>query len=80
MKIVLSPFVLRWENARFYNFCYFPVLKQMLKVQLLLDMLEKITFFTRGEQATVNSCDFSTRLRLVLRTSHSLAIARFPHY
>ena len=27
----------------------FPVLKQMVKVQLSLDVLGKITFFTRGE-------------------------------
>ena len=34
-------------------------------------MLGKITCFTRGEQAIVNSCDCSTRLRLVLQISHS---------
>ena len=58
---------------------HFPVLKQMVKVQLSLDMLGKITCFTRGEQVIVNSCDCSIRLRLVLQTSNTLAIARFPH-
>ena len=46
---------------------------------LSLNVLEKITRFTRGEEAIVNSCDCNTRLHLVLQTSHSLAIARFPH-
>ena len=58
---------------------HFPVSKQMVKVQLSLDMLGKMTCFTRGEQAIVNSCDCSIRLRLVLQISQSLAIARFPH-
>ena len=58
---------------------HFPVSKQTVKVQLSLDVLGKITCFTRGEQAIVNSCDCSTRLRLVLQTSYSLDIARFPH-
>ena len=57
----------------------FPVSKQMVKVQLSLEMLDKITCFTRGKQAIVNSCDCSTHLRLVLQTSRSLVIARFPH-
>ena len=58
---------------------YFPVSKQMVKMQFSLDMLGKITCFTRGEQAIVNSCDCSTRFRRVLQTSHSLTIVRFPH-
>ena len=59
---------------------YFPVSKQVVKVQLSLDMLGKITCFTRGEQAIFNSCDRSNRLPLVLQTSHSLENALFPHY
>ena len=34
---------------------HFPVSKQMVKVQLSLDILGKITCFSRGEQAFVNS-------------------------
>ena len=34
---------------------HFPVPKQMVKVQLSLDVLEKITFFSNGEQAIVNT-------------------------
>ena len=52
---------------------------RLVKVQLLLDVFGKITCFTHGEQTIVNSCNCSTRLRLVLQTSHSLEIARFPH-
>ena len=58
---------------------HYPVSKQMVKVQLSLDMLGKITCFTRGEQAISNLCNCSTRLRFVLQTLHLLAIARFPH-
>ena len=58
---------------------HFRVSKQMVKVQLSLDVLGKITCFTRGEQAIVTSRDCSTRFRLVLQTSHSLAMACFPH-
>ena len=36
---------------------HFPISKHMVKVQLLLDMLGKITCFTHGEQAIINSCD-----------------------
>ena len=59
---------------------HFPVSKQTVKVQLSLDVLGKITCFTRGKQAIVISCDFSIRLRLVLQTSHSLEIACFPNW
>ena len=65
----LSIFPTSGENS------HFPVSKQMVKVQLSLVILGKITCFTRGEQAIVSSCDCSTRLRLVLQTSNSLAIA-----
>ena len=51
---------------------HFPSSKETLKVQLLLGVLGKITC------AIVNSCDYSTRLWLVLQTSHSLAILVFP--
>ena len=50
---------------------HFSVSKQAVKVQFSLDMLGKITCFTRGGQAIVNSCDCSTRLRPVLQTSHT---------
>ena len=55
------------------------VSKQVVKVQLSLDMLGKITYFTRGKQAIIISCNGNTRFKLVLQTSHSLPIARFPH-
>ena len=70
---IVATFSTRAENS------HFPVSKHTVKVQLSLDVLGKITCFTRGEQAIVISCDYSTRLRLVLQTSHSLAIARFSH-
>ena len=44
---------------------HFPDLKQMVKVQLSLDMLNKITCFTREEKVIVNSCDCSTHLWLL---------------
>ena len=44
---------------------HFPVSKQMVKVQFLLDILGKKTCFTRGEQAIVNSCDSNTSRRLI---------------
>ena len=47
----VADFPTRGENG------HFPVSKQTVKVQLLLDMLGKITFFTRGKQAIVISCD-----------------------
>ena len=46
---------------------HFPVSKQIVKVQLsLLDVLENRMCFTHGKQTIVDSCDFSTHLRLVL--------------
>ena len=62
----------RVENSHFL------VSRQTVKVQLSLDVLGKATCFTRGKRAIVISCDCNNRLRLVLQTSHSLAIARFP--
>ena len=35
---------------------HFPASKQIVKVQLSLEMLGKIRHFTHGEQAIVNSC------------------------
>ena len=58
---------------------HFLVSKQTVKVQLSLNLLGKVTCFTRGEQAVLNSCDYSICFRLVLQTSHSLKIARFLH-
>ena len=69
----VAIFAISGENS------YFPKSKQTLKVQLSLDVLGKMSCFTHGEQAIVNSCYCSTRLHLVLQTSHSLEIARFPH-
>ena len=56
---------------------HFPVSKQTVKVQLSLDVLRIITSFTRGEQAIVNTCDCSSRLRLVLQNSNSLCTYSF---
>ena len=58
--ITVAIFPTRKENS------HFPVSKQTMKVQLSLDVLGKITCFTRGEKAIVISCDCSTRFRLVL--------------
>ena len=69
----VAIFPTRGENGHFF------VSKQTAKVKLSLDVLEKITCFTRGGQAIVISCDCSTHLRFVLQTSHSLANDRFPH-
>ena len=69
----VAIFLTSGENSHFL------VSIQMMKVQLSLNMLGKITCFTRGEQAIVNSYDCSTRPRPLLQTSHSLAIARFPN-
>ena len=69
--IAISP--TSGENSHFF------VSKQTVKVHLSLDVLGKIKSFSRREQAIANSCRYSTCLRLMLRTSHSLAIARFPH-
>ena len=69
----VAIFPTRGENS------HFPVSKQTVKVQLSLDMLGKITCFTRGKQAIIISFDCSIRLRLVLQTLHSLAMAYFPH-
>ena len=42
---IVAIFLTSVENS------YFPVSKQMVKVELSLDTIEKITCFTRGEQA-----------------------------
>ena len=43
---------------------HFPVSKQMVKVQLSLDMLEKITCFTRGEQA-IDNCSLPPLIKKI---------------
>ena len=43
---------------------HFPISNRTVKIQLSLNLLEKITCFTRGKQAIVNSCDCSTRFGL----------------
>ena len=58
--------------------CNNKYLKIDVKVQFSLEVLGKITCFTRGEQAIVNSCHCNTRLQLVLQTLHLLAIACLP--
>ena len=55
---------------------HFPVSKQMMKVQLSLDMLGKLTCFTRGEHAIVNWSDCSTHLCCKLQTHWQLFV--FP--
>ena len=47
----VAIFPTRGENS------HYPVSKQTVKVQLLLNLLGKTTCFTRGEQAIVNSCE-----------------------
>ena len=61
-----------YQTARLCCYC-------IGSLNLSLDLQRKITCFIRGEQAIVILCNCSTRLRLVLQTSHLLANARFPH-
>ena len=70
---IFAIFTTNGENS------HFPVSKQTVKVQLSLDVLGKITCFTREKQTIVISCDCSSRIRLVLGTSHLLVNARFSH-
>ena len=57
----LATFLTSGENS------HSPVLKETVKVQLLQDMLGKITFFTHGEQAIVNlCCKLHTRWQLLV--------------